>query len=326
MHDEVGLPEPPEEINREVVERMLERYREELPLHPGRGRGGGAAGGAWPLGLASSSNRPLIDARAGRRSGLARCFRGHVSSEEVARGKPAPDVYLEAARRLGRRARARARRSRTRTTASAPRTPPGCASSRSRTRTSRRARTRSRSRLVLDSLAELTPDAVTLVGRRADWPRALVSTRPSRTQPLWPPRPIAFESATSTLDLARLVRDVVEVALGIRLLVVHRRREDAVVDREHAHHRLDRAGRAEAVAGHRLRRGDGELVRVVAEDVLDRLRLGRVAERRRGAVRVDVADALGLDSGAPSAARIISATPTDSGSGCAMWYASFEAP
>ena len=43
---------------------------------------------------------------------------------------------------------------------------------------------------------------------------------------------------------------------------------------------------------------DGELVGVVAEDVLDRLRLGRVAERGRGAVRVDVADALGLDAGA----------------------------
>jgi beta-phosphoglucomutase-like phosphatase (HAD superfamily) len=34
-------------------------------------------------------------------SGLARYFRVTVSSEEVPRGKPAPDVYLEAARRLG---------------------------------------------------------------------------------------------------------------------------------------------------------------------------------------------------------------------------------
>ena len=62
--------------------------------------------------------------------------------------------------------------------------------------------------------------------------------------------------------------------------------------------RLDRAGRAEAVAHHRLRRRDRELVGVVAEDVLDRLRLGGVAERRRRAVRVDVADALRLDAGA----------------------------
>ena len=53
-----------------------------------------------PLGLASSSNRELIDLvlEAG---GIAPLFRATVSSEEVARGKPAPDVYLEAARRLG---------------------------------------------------------------------------------------------------------------------------------------------------------------------------------------------------------------------------------
>ena len=54
----------------------------------------------WPLGVASSSNRPLIDLVL-ELSGLARFFRATVSSEEVERGKPAPDVYLEAARRLG---------------------------------------------------------------------------------------------------------------------------------------------------------------------------------------------------------------------------------
>jgi beta-phosphoglucomutase-like phosphatase (HAD superfamily) len=54
----------------------------------------------WPLGLASSSNRELID-RALEASGLEGYFRATVSSEEVERGKPAPDVYLEAARRLG---------------------------------------------------------------------------------------------------------------------------------------------------------------------------------------------------------------------------------
>jgi phosphoglycolate phosphatase-like HAD superfamily hydrolase len=48
----------------------------------------------WPLGLASSSNRPLIDLVLGL-TGLAPCFRVTVSSEEVGRGKPAPDVYLE---------------------------------------------------------------------------------------------------------------------------------------------------------------------------------------------------------------------------------------
>jgi HAD superfamily hydrolase (TIGR01509 family) len=52
------------------------------------------------LGLASSSNRELID-RVLEAGGIADCFRATASSEEVAAGKPAPDVYLEVARRLG---------------------------------------------------------------------------------------------------------------------------------------------------------------------------------------------------------------------------------
>ncbi|MEP6977938.1 MAG: HAD family phosphatase [Thermoleophilia bacterium] len=99
MHERIGLPEPPEEINAEVVRRMLERYRRELPLIPGAVEAVECLGARWPLGLASSSNRELIDA-ALEASDLARHFRVTVSSEEVARGKPAPDVYLEAARRL----------------------------------------------------------------------------------------------------------------------------------------------------------------------------------------------------------------------------------
>ncbi len=100
MHERIGLAEPPEEINREVVERMLARYRERLPLIGGAIEAVERLAARWPLGLASSSNRELID-EALRMSGLAPRFRVTVSSEEVARGKPAPDVYLEAARRLG---------------------------------------------------------------------------------------------------------------------------------------------------------------------------------------------------------------------------------
>jgi HAD superfamily hydrolase (TIGR01509 family) len=100
MHEAVGLAEPPEEINREVVRRMLDRYAERLPLIDGAVEAVERIAARWPLGLASSSNRELID-RALEASGLARHFRATVSSEEVARGKPAPDVYLEAARRLG---------------------------------------------------------------------------------------------------------------------------------------------------------------------------------------------------------------------------------
>jgi HAD superfamily hydrolase (TIGR01509 family) len=100
LHDELGLPEPPDELNRLVVERMAERYREQLPLLPGAVEAVERLAARWPLAVASSSNRPLIDLVL-ELSGLAPHFRATVSSEEVARGKPAPDVYLEAARRLG---------------------------------------------------------------------------------------------------------------------------------------------------------------------------------------------------------------------------------
>jgi HAD superfamily hydrolase (TIGR01509 family) len=100
MHDVVGLEEPPDEIADEVVRRMAERYREHLPLLPGAKEAVERLAARWPLGLASSSNRPLIDL-ALEVGGLAPLFSATVSSEEVERGKPAPDVYLEAMRQLG---------------------------------------------------------------------------------------------------------------------------------------------------------------------------------------------------------------------------------
>ena len=100
MHGVVGLPEPPEEISAKVVRRLEEIYRQELPLIEGAVEAVERLAGRWPLGLASSSNRELIDLVL-ELSGLARSFLATVSSEEVPRGKPAPDVYLEAARRLG---------------------------------------------------------------------------------------------------------------------------------------------------------------------------------------------------------------------------------
>ena len=100
MHERVGLPGSPDEIAAEVVGLMEASYRERLPLIPGAIEAVERLAARWPLGLASSSNRPLIDL-ALELSGLDRLFRATVSSEEVERGKPAPDVYLEACRRLG---------------------------------------------------------------------------------------------------------------------------------------------------------------------------------------------------------------------------------
>ena len=100
MHETIGLPESPDEIAAEVVRRMEGRYRARLPLLPGAREAVERLAARWPLGLASSSNRPLIDL-ALEVGELAPFFRVTVSSEEVARGKPAPEVYLEACAKLG---------------------------------------------------------------------------------------------------------------------------------------------------------------------------------------------------------------------------------
>jgi HAD superfamily hydrolase (TIGR01509 family) len=100
MHDELGLAEPPDEINDEVVRRMSDLYREHLPMLAGAREAVERLAARWPLGLASSSNRPIIELVL-ELAGLTNFLPVTVSSEEVGRGKPAPDVYLEAARRLG---------------------------------------------------------------------------------------------------------------------------------------------------------------------------------------------------------------------------------
>jgi HAD superfamily hydrolase (TIGR01509 family) len=100
LHETVGLGEPPDVINAEVVRRMLARYEEVLPVVDGaRDAVLRLHDDGFALAVASSSNRELIDAVL-RRLEVDPLFAVTVSSEEVARGKPAPDVYLEAARRL----------------------------------------------------------------------------------------------------------------------------------------------------------------------------------------------------------------------------------
>jgi HAD superfamily hydrolase (TIGR01509 family) len=99
MHDELGVDLEPHAISAAVVEKLEQLYDQKLPLFPGAREAVRALSARWPLGLASSSNRAIIDLVL-ELAGLADAFTVTVSSEEVARGKPAPDVYLEAARRL----------------------------------------------------------------------------------------------------------------------------------------------------------------------------------------------------------------------------------
>jgi HAD superfamily hydrolase (TIGR01509 family) len=99
MRDSLGVRMEPEEISRAVVARLEQSYRERVPLLPGAEEAVRATAERWALGLASSANRPLIDLVL-ELTGLAPLFSVTVSSEEVPRGKPGPDVYLEAADRL----------------------------------------------------------------------------------------------------------------------------------------------------------------------------------------------------------------------------------
>jgi HAD superfamily hydrolase (TIGR01509 family) len=99
MHDELSVPLDPPRISGAVAEMVAARYRESLPLIAGADAAVRALAARFPLGLASSSNRPTIDLVL-ELTGWLECFMATTSSEEVARGKPAPDVYLETARRL----------------------------------------------------------------------------------------------------------------------------------------------------------------------------------------------------------------------------------
>jgi HAD superfamily hydrolase (TIGR01509 family) len=97
---DVGVGVPPEQVAADVLARMADRYRAALPLIPGAVPAVRRLAARFPLALASSSARILID-QVLRTAGLTDVFRVTLSTEEVPRGKPYPDVYLEAANRLG---------------------------------------------------------------------------------------------------------------------------------------------------------------------------------------------------------------------------------
>jgi len=101
MGSDFGIPLPPAEIAAQVIAAMKEEYRAHLPLLPGALDAAFALSARWPLAVASSAPKVLIEAVLDA-SGMRPAFAAAVSSEEVPRGKPAPDVYLEAAARLGR--------------------------------------------------------------------------------------------------------------------------------------------------------------------------------------------------------------------------------
>lgn len=100
LGDELGVDLAPEQVAAIVVERMASRYAQDLPLMPEATTTLRRIAECWPMALASSSPRALIEVVL-TAAGWTRLFGATISTEEVGDGKPAPDVYLVAARRLG---------------------------------------------------------------------------------------------------------------------------------------------------------------------------------------------------------------------------------
>ena len=101
LSEDLGVGLPPETVATLVIERMAARYTDQLPLMPGAVEAVRRLAADWPLGLASSSPLSLIGTVLDAAS-LRACFAAVMSTEQVAEGKPAPDIYLAVAGRLGR--------------------------------------------------------------------------------------------------------------------------------------------------------------------------------------------------------------------------------
>jgi HAD superfamily hydrolase (TIGR01509 family) len=102
LSEDLGVGLPPAQVADLVIERMAARYTERLPLMPGAVAAVRGLAARWPLGLASSSPPSLIDTVLDA-AGLRSSFATTLSTEQVPRGKPAPDIYLAVTGRLGRR-------------------------------------------------------------------------------------------------------------------------------------------------------------------------------------------------------------------------------
>lgn len=100
LSEDLGIGLPPDQVARLVVRAMAGQYQHHLPLLPGAVDAVRRMAERWPLGLASSSPPALIHAVL-TTAGIAPLFKATVSTEDVAQGKPAPDVYLTVASRLG---------------------------------------------------------------------------------------------------------------------------------------------------------------------------------------------------------------------------------
>jgi HAD superfamily hydrolase (TIGR01509 family) len=97
---DLGVGLPPDQVAALVIERMADRYRERVPFLDGAIDAVRRMAARWPLGVASSAPAVLIETVL-ESAGLRPAFSVVMSTEQVAHGKPAPDIYLAVTAALG---------------------------------------------------------------------------------------------------------------------------------------------------------------------------------------------------------------------------------
>ena len=100
LSEDLGVGLPPDQVARVVIDRMTARYTEHVPLMDGAVAAVHRVAARWPLAVASSAPAVLIQTVL-TAAGLRSCFSVVMSTEQVAHGKPAPDIYLAVTAALG---------------------------------------------------------------------------------------------------------------------------------------------------------------------------------------------------------------------------------
>jgi HAD superfamily hydrolase (TIGR01509 family) len=100
LSEDLGVGLSPDAVAAAVIDRMAARYTEHVPLMAGAVEAVRRLAARWPLGLASSSPETLIQTVL-QSASLQSCFTVVMSTEQVAHGKPAPDIYLAVTAALG---------------------------------------------------------------------------------------------------------------------------------------------------------------------------------------------------------------------------------
>jgi HAD superfamily hydrolase (TIGR01509 family) len=100
LSEDLGVGLPPDQVAALVIGRMTDRYREHVPFLDGAVDAVRRMAARWPLAVASSAPAVLIEVVL-EKAGLRSAFSVVMSTEQVAHGKPAPDIYLAVTAALG---------------------------------------------------------------------------------------------------------------------------------------------------------------------------------------------------------------------------------